>query len=194
MPSMMKIFRLQPTFFQEIAASGKSYKDSDYRLELCLLTQEAHRERPLDAIIKYSEIKQKTDKFYHYWMGRVFANRYMFPEAVESWRKFLKQKAYKSEEIVMETKDFIAQTERLIAFFDNPDNYEVHQLGKPINTEYAELSPVYFEEKDELLFASNRLNPDRDDFIIYQATSGDMGWNAPTEISVLGSFKREMCL
>jgi len=179
-------------FFQEISASGKSYKDSDYRLELSLLTQKAYRERPLDAIIKYSEIKQKTDKFYHYWMGRVFANRYMFPEAVESWQKFLKQKAYKSEEIVMETKDFIAQTERLIAFFDNPDNYEVHQLGKPINTEYAELSPVYFEEKDELLFASNRVNPDQDDFIIYQATSGDMGWNAPTEISVLGSFKREM--
>ena len=68
--------------------------------------------------------------------------------------KYTKENDWK--EIVEETKDYISRAEELIKFFENTDDYEIHQLGEEINTEAAEISPAYFTEKDELLFASSR--------------------------------------
>lgn len=177
--------------FEEIESTGKSFKDSEYRLEISYLILPQHRERSLAKMIRFYEFKSKNDKFFHYWMGRIYANRYMFPEAVNSWNNFLSRKGYKSEEIEEETRDYIAETEQLVSFFDNPDNFEVHQLEGPINTEFAETTPVYSEERDELLFASNRQSPDKDEFKIYHAKGNDTGWSAPTPLDILGTFERD---
>ncbi len=183
-------FEAASVFFQEIENTGRSYKDSEYRLEIANLIQPKYRERSLDKMIKFYEFKPKSDKFFYYWIGRIYANRYMFPEAVEAWNKFLNRSGYKSDEIVSETNQYIAKAAELVSYFDNPDNYEIHQLDGPINTEYAELTPVYSEEKDELLFASNRENTKDDQFKIYHAEGNDHGWSAPTSLDVLGTFDR----
>ena len=179
--------------FEELHSVGvkKPLKDSEYRLEIAYLVLPENRERSLDKMINFEEFKSRSDKFYYYWMGRIYANRYMFPEAVDAWQKFLRKKDYKSEEIVTETKDYISETELLVTYFDNPDNYEIHQLEAPINTEYAEMTPVYSESKNELLFASNRENPSKDEFKIYHSDGSSKGWAPPTAINVLGTFDRD---
>ncbi|MEP0368061.1 MAG: OmpA family protein [Cyclobacteriaceae bacterium] len=177
--------------FSEVQELNPKFKKNDvtYRLEISQLLLKENRERPLNDMLAFRETSGKRDKFYHYWMGRVYANKYMFPEAVESWRKFLGQKAYKSEEIVEETKDFIKETETLVAFFDNPDNYEVHPLEAPINTKFSEMSPVYFEDKQELLYASAH-GSRNDVFRIFHSTRQDYSWSPPTEVSSLGRFSK----
>ncbi|MFY0599061.1 MAG: OmpA family protein [Cyclobacteriaceae bacterium] len=175
--------------FNEVIDINSKYKDSDYRLELCSLLIKENRERPLDQILSYSETRGKKDKFYNYWIGRVYANRYMFPEAVIVWKKFLKQKAYKSKEIVEETKDFIKETKKLVAFFDNPDNYEIHQLEAPINTKFGEMSPVYFEGKKELIYASSQ-DSRNEIYKIYHSIRSGYDWSEPTELTTLGKFEK----
>lgn len=175
--------------FNEVLEINPKYKDAPYKLEICSLVLKENREKSLDVILKYGESIGSRDKFYNYWMGRIYANRYLFPEAVASWEKFLSQKAYKSKEIVEETRDFIKETENHLAFFDNTDNYEVHPLESPINSKYAEMSPVYFEDKKELLFASAK-GSNGEDFKIYHSTREGYGWSEATEVSSLGTFER----
>ncbi|REE05558.1 OmpA family protein [Marinoscillum furvescens] len=184
-------FKAAVTYFEQIESSGKSFKDSEYRLEISLLVQKENRERSLDKILKFRTTKARSDKFYNYWMGRIYANRYMFPEAVNAWKAFLKSKAFKSEQIREETRNFIQEAELLVSYFDNPDNFEIHQLEAPVNTEFAELTPVYSAEKNELLFASNRDNAKNDIFLIYHTLlSTNKDWKNPTPIQALGEFDR----
>lgn len=176
--------------FDELISINPKYKDADYRLEICHLLQKEHRERPLDHILSYTETKGKSDKFFNYWMGRIYTNRYMFPEAVEAWKDFLKIKAFKSKEIVDETKDFIKEAERLVSFFDHTDDFEIHQLDVPINGKYAEMSPVYFEKKKELIYASASQTKS-EEFKIYHSIHSDYEWSKPTELTSLGVFDKE---
>lgn len=184
-------FKAAEYAFSKIESQGKEYKDSKYRLEICKLVQKQHREEPLDALLQFEDQMSEKDKFYHYWLGRVYANRYMFAEATESWEKFIGQKGFKSDEIVNETKEFMEHSELLTSYFDNPDNYEVHQLTGPINTQFAEISPVFVLKNDELLFASNRQDGKNDIFKVYQAQNTENGWKEPVALDVMGTFKRD---
>lgn len=184
-------FKAAASYFEEIEATGKPFKDSEYRLEISLLVQKENRERSLEKILKFRKTKARSDKFYNYWMGRIYANRYMFPEAVDAWKAFLGSKSFKSEQIRDETRNFIQEAEVLIGYFDNPDNYEIHQLEAPVNSEFAELTPVYSDKKNELIFASNRSAADDDKFLIYHTLlSTTKQWKTPTPITALGEFDR----
>ncbi|MFY0606999.1 MAG: OmpA family protein [Cyclobacteriaceae bacterium] len=178
-------------YFEEIESSGRTFKDTKYRKEISYLVQKEHRERDLTTFLAFRQYKAKSDKFYHYWLGRIYANRYAFPEAVDSWKTFLSMKAYKSDEIIEETQDFLAHTEYMVKYFDNPDNYEVHQLGSPINSEYAELSPVFSKDNNRLIFTSNRNNSAGDVYEVFQASSTDSGWDIPKAITSIGQITRE---
>jgi hypothetical protein len=173
--------------YSMVIEMDSDYQDADYKAEICrLLTID--RDKELGTIEAFAETKGKRDKFYHYWLGRIYASRYKFIEAIASWKRFLDSQAMKSREIIAETKKFIEDAKRKIAFFENTDQYEIHQLPSPINTEKAELSPAYFVRKDELLFASDR---DGDKFKIYHAIRNNEDWQDIREISILGEFTRE---
>ncbi len=178
-------------YFEEIESSGRTFKDTKYRNEISYLVQRKYRERDLGTMLSFRQYKAKSDKFFHYWMGRIYANRYNFPEAVDSWKIFLSMKDYKSEEIIEETQNFLEHAELMVKYFDNPDNYEVHQLRAPINTEFAELSPVFSGDNARLIFTSNRNNAATDLFEVFQSSSSEIGWNSPKLIPSIGKISRE---
>lgn len=183
-------FKAAEFYFNKVEESGKSHKDSEYRLLISKMVQNKNREESITPLLKYQD-KEKTDKFYNYWMGRIYANKYMFAEAAEAYNKFLESNSKKSDEIIDETTSFINHSKKLITYFDNPDNYEVHQLGAPINTEFAELSPVFMMDRDELIFASNRENPSKDRFDIFEAVNTENGWKSSSIIEEVGFFERQ---
>lgn len=181
--------KAQP-LFEEIEENGH-YKDSEYRLEISKLVQRKYREEPLDVVLTYRNTKSISDKFYYYWMGRIYANRYMFPEAQEAWNRFLNSKAYKSEVITKETEQFFTSARLRSSFFDNTDDYEIHRLESPVNSEFTELSPAYFADFNELLYTSNRDNPESQEFDIYHAISKEGEWTSNSKLEVLGTLKRK---
>lgn len=177
-------------FFVQASEADPTYKDSGYKAEICSLLLVKYREKPLAKMIGYSETMKTQDKFHYYWMGRIYANRYMFPEAVDAWKTFLNRKDAKSMEIIDETKDFIKGSQKLVTYFDNPDNYEVFPLPAPINTPGPEMTPAYFTEKGELIYASPSTSKPGE-LAIYHSIKKGMEWGAPSEISILGTFTKE---
>lgn len=174
-----------------LAESGLNYGNRIfYKAELCsLLTK--YQSKSLYEFLKYEEEMIKEDKFYFYWKGRVLMKKYRMEEANLSFKRFLKTRKYLSPEIKAEAKIWMNWVANAKEFMDNPEPYELHLLKKEINSEFAELSPVYFVQNQELLFLSNRgSNPNK--FQIYHSKHlGKRKWSEPTALRELGLFDRE---
>ena len=174
---------------QAVVDLNPNYKDAKYMLEIASLLLKENSTTSLDEILRYKATKGKSDKFYYYWLGRVFSKRYMFTEAIASWESFLKSKAPKSPQIVAETNLFILENYRLNSFRRNPCNYSVKRLDAPINSVRGEMTPVYISETDELIFASAAAS-NNDEFKIYSSKRVSEIWSEPVIIHSLGSFDR----
>lgn len=177
--------------YHQLVESGLNYGNRVYyKAELCsLLTK--FQSKPIESFLQYEEEMIQEDKFYYYWKGRVMLRKYRMDDAVEALRKFLSTKAYLSDEIKAEARQWINWASNAKGFMDNPDSYEVHLLETEVNSEFAELSPVYFAENEELLFLSNR----RSDPSLYQiyhtVHQGDRKWSEPELVFGQGQFTRE---
>ncbi len=179
--------------YEEILEKDKNNNLAKYNVEICsLLTY--YREKPLDIILSYEKTRGRSDKFYYYWLGRIYMKKYMFEEAIASFDKFLNIRAYKSDEIIKETERFRDWAIRSKEFFDQPDEYEIHPLGSDVNSRYAELSPVFFEESNELLFTSNRKSSGKgkdEEYHVFHSVKIGERWAEPTQVTVLGDFPRK---
>lgn len=147
----------------------------------------------LSNLLAFEETKGKTDKFYNYWLGRIHMLRYEFKEAKEHFDALMKMNVYISDQIKQEVRFLMNWIKRVEPYHLNPDEYEIEHLPKGINTEYAEISPAFFSEKDELLFASDRdFKGDRllqePTFQVYHAIRNEKGWTSATPIAALGTF------
>ncbi len=176
--------------YEKVLKKDPDFKDAEYKAEICSLLT-IYREKQIDKLLAFAETHGKADRFYKYWLGRVYVSRYLFEEAVQAWREFLAAKTRKSPEIREETKDFIADARIKIDFFENTDDYEIHQLGGLINTKDSELTPVYFEEKQELLFMSSRESQGSEAFKVFHSIKQEDGWTDITEIKILGAYPEE---
>jgi outer membrane protein OmpA-like peptidoglycan-associated protein len=178
--------------YQTVIQIQPGYRDAQYKAEICSLLT-VYREKPMDQILSFDETFGQRDKFYKYWLGRIYVRKYMYEEAKRSFEEFIGGRGKKSKEILSETKDFIAEAEKRLNFFYNTDDYEIHQLQNPVNSEFGELTPAFFVEKDELIFASNRSTSGRnDEFSIFHAIKEDDNYTDIREITILGSFPREV--
>ena len=174
-----------------LVESGLNYGNRVfYKAELCsLLTN--YQNKSLDSFLQYEEEMIKEDKFYYYWKGRVLMRKYQMEEANASFRKFLNIKAYLSEEIKLEARKWMNWVANAKSYMDTPDSYEIHLLEREVNSEYAELSPVYFVDNEELLFLSNRGSDFNTYQIFHTVHEGNRKWSKPTVVNGLGSFTRE---
>ncbi len=177
--------------YERLIESGLNYGNRIYyKAELCsLLTK--YQSKSIDGFLQYEEEMIQEDKFYYYWKGRVLMRKYRMEDANTAFRSFLRTDAYLSDEIKAETRRWMTWLTNAKNYMDNPDSYEIHLLERDINSEYAELSPVYFIDNEELLFLSNR-DTDPNRFQIYHSIhEGDRKWSPPTVVSELGTFTRD---
>jgi len=136
--------------FSEYLKGDPTNAKAQYHAEICsLLTY--YPTKSLDKLFELEKTIGARDKFYNYWMGRVYAARYDFTSAISSWNTFLDKKVYKSKEIVDETKKFIADAERKQFYVENGLAYRIYQLADNINTEHIEMGPVLSNSGAQLL-------------------------------------------
>jgi len=180
-------------YYEKIIKKSPSNKLAIYRAEICsLLTK--YRKKPLDIILSYSNTQGKKDKFFKYWMGRIYLRKNEFDSAIINWNVFLGGKFYKSKEIIEETENFILQAELAKVKFTHVNDYETEHLPTVINSEYTEFSPVYFVEKKELLFVSSRPTGDpslrNGAFHVYFSMRENNTWTIPELQYQFGDFNR----
>ena len=177
--------------YRSIEAIDSSYEDIQYKIEICKLLSIRQYE-DMEPFNNYEEEMATRDKFYYYWKGRILMEEYEFEEATESLRKFIQLPAKKSDEIVEEARRWVNWAVTAKKFMDNPVYYEIHLLESGLNTKYAELSPVYFADNEELLFLSNRDESRPDQFQIYHTKhEGSREWSEPSVLYNVGTFTRE---
>ena len=176
-----------------LAAKGKrnSIREVNYKILALELALGERREESLDQLIEFRDTDGKEDELYPYYLGKAYDYRYEFQKASETYESLLngaRSLSNTHEEIV---KEALTLTKRKMEAFANPDNYEIQQLPAPINSQFAELSPTYFKEKHELLFASSRASYDGDEkFDIYHAKGDAADWSDISTVPVLGQFDR----
>jgi len=173
-------------------AKKSDFKNSKYKIKLLQLAAGDDRQEGLEELFELKENQSEDDEMYLLHLGRIYDQRYEFRKALENWDAFLNS-AYRLSDRQRETAEaLIKQTKKKVDAFANPDNYEIHQLDEPINSEAAELSPTYFRDKEELLFASSResLDTDEEVFKIYHAIGEDGNWHNISVVNILGEFER----
>lgn len=167
------------------------YEDVLYKIEICKLLSITQYE-DMEPFNQFEEVMAESDKFYYYWQGRIFMKEYEFEKALESLRTFVELPGKKSDEILEEAKRWAKWAINAKKFMDNPKYYEIHLLEQGINSKYAELSPVYFAENEELMFLSNRDDSNPDQFQIYHSKhEGSRTWSDPSILYNVGTFTRE---
>lgn len=177
--------------YQAIQALDSGYEDVVYKIEICKLLSITQYE-DMQLFNDLEEVMSERDKFYFYWKGRIQMKEYQFEEALASLHKFLQLPAKKSDEIIEEARRWAGWATNAKKFMDNPNFYEIHLLEKGINTEKAELSPVYFSENEELLFLSNRDERNPEQYQIYHTRhEGKRTWSEPTVLYNVGAFTRD---
>lgn len=178
--------------YNQILSVNKKHKEALYRAEICsLLTK--YRGKSIDKLIRYGSGQGKKDKFYNYWLGRVHYHQNHFTKAIETWTKFLKIKKFKSKIIISETEAFVERAKLAHEQFSHPENYEVEHLHSNVNSKFSEYSPVYFKEKEELLFLSSRAKDTspskKGEFMVYHSFRDGNEWASPTPIEKFGHFQ-----
>ncbi|MEP1096920.1 MAG: OmpA family protein [Cyclobacteriaceae bacterium] len=177
--------------YQLLVESGLNYGNRVfYKAELCsLLTR--YQNNPIENFLQYEEEMIQEDKFYYYWKGRVMMRKYRMAEANIAFQNFLDIKAYLSDEIKAEARRWMNWVANAKSYMDAPDSYEIHLLEREVNSEFAELSPVYFVENEELLFLSNRDSNPEEYQIYHTVHEGDRKWSVPTPVYGQGLFSRD---
>ena len=179
------------TKYQAIQAIDSAYEDILYKIEICKLLSITQYE-DMGPFNDYEAEMGQKDKFYYYWQGRILMKEYEFEEALNSLRKFIQLPAKKSDEIMEEARRWANWATAAKKFMDNPMFYEIHLLEQNLNSKYAELSPVYFAENEELMFLSNRDESKPDQFQIYHSRhEGSRAWSEPEVLYNVGTFTRE---
>ena len=174
--------------YNAVLAIDPKNRFAKYRVEICSLLTD-YRDNPLDGLLAYKSTQGKKDKFYYYWLGRAYFGQNQFKKAIESWEKFLSLDKYKSKIIIAETKDFIKWAKDADEQFSHPADYEIDQLSITVNSEDSEYSPVYFKEKEELLFLSSRNSGAKEiEFEVFQSFREGDHWTTPELIPILGKY------
>lgn len=179
--------------FEEIYRVDPSYKDVEYRLELTYFL-DGEKNRSLDRLLSFETTLARNDKFYHYWLGRVFVTKYMFGEAIGSWNDFLSKDVFKTKEIRQETNDFIRSTETLSSFFEENTDYVVTLLPETINTPEAELNPAFSPDNQQLLYSTAAISNDKKELFEIRGSTlaryeNDMIWQTPTSLASLNAVE-----
>ncbi len=177
--------------YSELQTINSSFDDLNYKITTAEYLSGRRDDEDLQNFLDFESTYGKTDDHYYYWLGHIHLRRYHLDEATKSFETFEQKVNFTGSEDQDESANQIAHVQQLAYYFENPDNYSIHQLESPVNSEFAELSPVFFEDERELLFASNRNKSASSQYVIYYTKSGPEGWGQPTEIKNLGIFSRK---
>ncbi|WP_109832804.1 OmpA family protein [Reichenbachiella versicolor] len=173
---------------------GKHHTFSDralYHMEICSLLTD-FGSKPIDALLQFKKTSGKKDKFFYYWLGRVYYNRYEFIKAEKAWKAFQKVRVYKSKEIIEETKMFIDRAQTANKFYQKVGSYQIRRLSKSINSKYSEYSPLFFAPSEELIFVSDRpTNENKDDLHVYKSKQDGYKWTSAEKYDNFGHFDKE---
>lgn len=179
-------FDLAYEAYQVISAKYPEVTEHKYHEQIAYHLSSG-RGTSLDELLAYESSMGAKDEFYNYWLGRIHLTRYEFDISISHLRAFLKMRAYKSSDIVEDTKFLLDWALRAKEFYEDIDEYEIYQLDETINTISSEVGPVFFKDHDELLFF-RELTPASNKFKMLHGFKSNDQWDNVSSIDQMGVF------
>jgi hypothetical protein len=154
----------------------------NYKLGTCYLSLGIDRELALPYLIKASEnVKRNYDPYIssykgaptetYYYLALSYHIKSNLEKAEEFYQKFLDQSSSKhflKDDAERGIEELITARELM----KNPLQATITNLGGPINTEFAEYSPIVAMDESTVYFTSRRLRPDSTNRGSIEATTG----------------------
>lgn len=183
-------YRSALTLYNEIISNNPNNERAKYQAELCSLLVKDYRNKPLNTVLAYSETQGKSDRFYDYWLGRIYLSRYRFEEAITAFKAFLKLERYKSPELIDSTNYYVARAERSMESYSNPKLYELERVSAQINQSGSQLTAVRFPPTNEMIYTDHS-RPDNDITVYITSQTGENEWSQSKVFAALGSLEND---
>lgn len=157
-----------------------------YHSEICSLLTD-YSNTSVNLLINYEKGLVEKDRFYNYWLGRIYKKQGDFEAARISWDIFLEVDIYKSPLLILETQSLIEATTSVIQHSSLPINYQIERLDQSINSKNNNFSPTFIKSNNSLLYFTTDKNSD-ENYQLYQTQYNNGEWSVPISNSNLGSF------
>lgn len=143
-------------FYEKANSFNPNNATLNYKLGNCYLAS-IHKSKALDYLNKAYELNPTIAKDIHYKKGRALQFQYKFDKALYEYglfRKTLNNNTNAAEIVAL--NQLMAQCETAKILIDHPERVWIDNLGKEINTEFEEYSPIISADESMIMFTGKR--------------------------------------
>src|SRR3972149_1991701 len=145
--------------YQKAAKYNSNNAELNYKLGVCYFYTEEYQ-KAAEAFEKASKLKDDVSKDVYYLTGRAYQFLPDYEKAIEQFKKHKSKLSSKEAKSDGENiNKIIAGCQNAIELTKNPVNVYVENLGKPLNSAYADYYPVFSGDGTTMYFTSRRENP-----------------------------------
>ncbi|HET6225463.1 MAG TPA: hypothetical protein VFF27_04225, partial [Bacteroidia bacterium] len=161
-----------------------------FRIAVCNFNIRSYRKKSLTY---FNRVDPEHFPETNYYMGRLSSLNKQYKEAIAYFTKYKSIKG-EAEHSKMEIQNLIEKCNTAIEFEKNTnESLQIENLGKDINTSYAEYAPLIDAKEDFLLFTSRRENavhPKKDPLgeyfeDIYSSKRNGNNWSPPQQLDTI---------
>lgn len=140
--------------YLEVQKTDKDNNGILYSIAICYVnTFQANKALPYLNRVRNTKI---SDPVINYYYGVAYQSNHQFDEAVKHYNMFLQN--VKDEEEKRKVKHYIVQSTYGKELMAKPVKIKVENLGKGINSQYAEYTPAISADEQTIFFTSRREN------------------------------------
>ncbi|MCL4856586.1 MAG: PD40 domain-containing protein, partial [Flavobacteriales bacterium] len=200
------MFNIALPIWLDLSTQQPDNHNVNYKIGVCYLNSGNEKKKALDYLKKaaenttanydpFSSSEKKAPNETQFFLARAYHINYNLDLAAENYTKF-KEKISKKHYLFNEVDHYIKQCENAKLAIAKPVNIDVINLGKSINTEFADYSPVMSLDESTIYFTSRRLRKDSSNYFIKDVNDGmhyediyvshnyDGAWSEPELLSI----------
>lgn len=126
--------------------------ETDYKIGYCYLHTNSDKTKAVLYLVNATK-SPKCDAKAWYWLGKAYHLDNKFDEAILAYKKYLPKSKGEEKKDVKRQIEMCENGKKLIK---NPINVSFENLGKEINSEYADYNPFIPAKESFLVYSSNR--------------------------------------
>ncbi|PLX10946.1 MAG: hypothetical protein C0594_04195, partial [Marinilabiliales bacterium] len=151
--------------FLELEKEDPGNANIQFNIGLCYLNSPANKNLAIPYLEKASQnitldylgedwAETSAPAFAFYFLGKAYHINYQFDEAINYFNKFKYYLTIKDKDLIDETNHQIEMCFNAKRLTQNPVNVQTTNLGKNINSEFADYSAVVSSDEKTLIFTS----------------------------------------
>ncbi len=154
----------------------------NYKIGKCYMNSANDKKKSLSYLIKavqnttanydpFSSSEKKAPVEAYYYLARAYHINYQIDDAMVNYNSF-KDKISKKHYLFKEVDHDIEQCKNAKLAVANPVNISIENMGKVINSAYADYSPILSVDESTIYFTSRRVRPDSSNLYIVDESDG----------------------